>query len=83
VGTLRTCDKCKGAGFTLNDVQRYSVRRYVANPAGRKNQGTFQSAGSIDLCDKCWSAICKPRMRPHGNYRANAKSFAARNQNAS
>lgn len=56
---IRICDICH-AGYSGPDkkrvASRYSVRRYV--------EKRFISAGSIDLCDKCWDFICKPHMRP-------------------
>lgn len=58
---LRSCDKCR---LAPGDVERYSVRRYRAKPSR-----SFESAGSIDLCRRCWEAVCKPRMR-QGDYRS-------------
>jgi hypothetical protein len=88
MGTIRTCDKCKNGSISTNEVERYSIRKYIPQSDGGENenvsnkyQGRFQSAGSIDLCFKCWQTICEPRMRPYGDYRRNGTSFK-RNKNA-
>ena len=69
MGDLRTCDVCKSG---VGPPSRYMLRRY--HPMNRRRvEGapplrTFESAGSIDLCDRCWDRIAKPRTRPNGNY---------------
>lgn len=71
MGTLKTCDKCKMAP---DSVSRYSVRRYVKSIPGQRHVGTFQSAGSIDLCLPCWERICKPRTRTGDYTRSGSKA---------
>lgn len=69
MGDLRTCDVCKSG---VGPPSRYMLRRY--HPQNRRRipgvkvERTFESAGSIDLCDPCWERIAKPRTRPNGNY---------------
>jgi hypothetical protein len=85
----RRCDICHG-GYTgygrpvASTVSRYGVRRYVTLAPGEKPQnggnpyqGRFESAGSIDLCDRCWETICRPRMKPQRQPRRSRNQYVS------
>lgn len=73
MGVQRYCDKCgrmESPGHPIG-VRRYTLRYEVVRE--QKNSVRMgriqQSAGGIDLCDECWTNICKPRMnlrKSHG-----------------
>ena len=68
---LRTCDACKMPHL---DTKRYGVSRQRARVGEQGN--TTYGAGGIDLCDKCWERICRPKTRPnraHGLRAVNAQ----------
>lgn len=72
MSTVKSCDKCGFArqkmvgGAPVGDVVRYTLRRETdqTREVGRRVRRHQQSAGGIDLCGPCWSAICAPRMNP-------------------
>jgi hypothetical protein len=44
-------------------VDRYQLKRYVMGKDGKSNH--YISAGSIDLCEKCWTEYAESRMQPN------------------
>lgn len=75
----RACDVCGAVTWTRGRdeilpppevkhirVDRYQLKRYVPDPNGRTSQTMhYVSAGSIDLCDKCWAKYAEHRMQPN------------------
>lgn len=57
VTVLRTCDVCKMPDLT---TARYGLNRQ-GRPGGGPN--TSWGRGGIDLCDRCWTRIGKPKMK--------------------
>lgn len=58
------CDVCH-SGYTgpgRNPKDRRATTRYSV--LRREGYHKLISAGSIELCGKCWEFICQPRMRP-------------------
>ena len=52
----RTCDLC-GRG---NEVRRFTLTRRAKGPDGIKHS---QPSGGVDICQKDWERVCKPRMK--------------------
>jgi len=61
----RACDICRVPTFDKDPVTRYGLRAYKArkSESGHWSAAT-RMAGSIDICQKCWDRIAKPRMVP-------------------
>lgn len=78
MGVLVLCDKCKnGVGVKLYGLRRYGKKKDDEHPSNASNpyQGRFESAGSIYLCDACWSRIAQPRMRPNRRPKTTRNQF--------
>lgn len=60
----KTCDICRSLGVPNPGedmhVLTYGLRRYQPKNPERN----YVSAGSIDICQRCWNAKFKPRMVP-------------------
>lgn len=58
----RICDVCKRMKQRpdgTSSITRYTLR----HEEGTRFTGRKQlSAGGIDMCEECWTTICKPRM---------------------
>jgi len=68
----RICDVCKHIkqrSDGTSSITRYTLR----HEEGTRLSGRKQlSAGGIDMCEECWTTICKPRM--NANKRRAVKS---------
>ena len=73
----KTCDLCRGMQVAgpgeSAKVTTYSLRRYMPKSATRN----YISAGSIDICDRCWSSKCRPRMVPARGLRKSKEQTVA------
>jgi hypothetical protein len=74
----RACDVCK---FYRPSVETFGLRRQI--PRGKIDgvlHWTTAGAGSLELCDECWSKIGKPKMRPDkkDSFKWRGKSCASR-----
>lgn len=57
MATRKHCDIC---GFTRPDIKTYGLAYQRKNGEGKATYG----AGSLDLCDECWTRTAAPKMRP-------------------
>jgi hypothetical protein len=58
----RICDVCsriKQDANGVSTIHRYTLRREEGTRYTKTRKQT--GAGGIDMCDECWTKICKPR----------------------
>ena len=77
MGNQKFCDHCgfyKQRSDGSPAVLRYTLRRETdqTRANGQRTKRYQVSAGGIDLCDDCWTELCKPRMNPRKSHRRTA-----------